>query len=113
MNYVTQILLLYKVIVLLNQQCFERQDENFIGSFFLDNIDSQLEGFGYDVGSRESLWIPVVVVGWATYVEIAGRGSSAFYPSSEKFYQSPSGPGSLKSAMDKAAGNETALCSVE
>lgn len=55
MNYVTQILLLYKVIVLFNQQCFERQDENFIGSFFFDNIGSQLEGFVHDVGSRESL----------------------------------------------------------
>lgn len=43
----------------------------------------------------------------------AGQGSSAFHPSSEKFYQLSSGPGGLKSAMDKAAGNETALCCIE
>lgn len=79
----------------------------------MDNIDSELEGFGYDVGSRESLWIPVVSWGWATYVEIAGQGSSAFLPSSEKFYQILSSSGGLKSAMDKAAGNETGLSRIK
>lgn len=56
----SQFLLLCKTIALLNLQCCERQGENFIGLYFFDNIDFQLEGFGHDVGRGESLWIPVV-----------------------------------------------------